>query len=117
MELWEEDFTVAKLLDFLVRSMNVSMKGVGNAIEQVYTDRRVFRTRKGYLGCGPSDVRLEDAVCLVAGARTPFVFRRVGLEGGLAARVPVPLAEGLERVKVVGEAYVHGLVMESWRRG
>lgn len=110
VELWEGDFTIAKLLDYVVRSMNVSMKGVGNAIEQVYRDRRVFRTGKGYLGCGPSDVRLGDVVCLVGGAPTPFAFRRVGQEGGLVARLPVPLAEGLGKVKVVGEAYVHGLM-------
>ena len=110
MELWEGNFTVAKLLDFAVRVMNVSMKGVGNAIEQIYKDRRVFRTRKGYLGCGPSDMRLGDVVCFVAGAPTPFLFRRVGQDGGMAARVPVPLAEGLGKVNIVGEAYVHGLM-------
>ena len=107
MELWEGGFTVPKLVEFAVRSMNVNMKGVGNAIEQVYRDRRVFRTRKGYLGCGPSDVRLGDVVCLVAGAPTPFVFRRVGHERDMPH---VLLAERLERVKVVGEAYVHGVM-------
>lgn len=109
-QFWEGGFTVAKLLDAITRTLNVGMKGVPGAIDQVYKDRRVFRTSRGYLGCGPRDVRLGDVVCLVGGgAPTPFVFRSSKHQESFREGTGVvPLAEDLGTVRVVGEAYVHG---------
>ncbi|KAJ3549449.1 hypothetical protein NM208_g495 [Fusarium decemcellulare] len=72
------DLTLDNAVDSTVRWLDMRMNGLQNAIDQVYRDRRIFRTRSGYLGSGPKNIRLGDAVCFVAGTQTPFVFRRVG---------------------------------------
>lgn len=109
--LWEGPFTVAKLVDGAIRRANATTKDVKNAIDRVYKDRRVFRTRKGYLGSGPRDIRLGDVVCIVAGSSTPFLFRRVEQEGGEGLVAGhMPSAEELGKVRAVGEAYVHGVM-------
>lgn len=58
-------------------------------------NRRVFRTENGLLGTGAKSVRANDEVWVLCGANVPFVLRRAG-DGG--------------RYRLVGEAYVHGLM-------
>lgn len=61
----------------------------------LYCDnRRFFRCKDGMLGWGPDQVREGDAICVLDGASVPFVLRPV--EGG--------------RFKVVGDAYVSGIM-------
>ncbi|KAF2856513.1 HET-domain-containing protein [Plenodomus tracheiphilus IPT5] len=62
-------------------------------------ERRFFVTEKGYLGLGPDGVGVGDEVFVVVGVGTPFVLRRGG--GG---------DDGCEEYKIVGEAYVHGIM-------
>jgi hypothetical protein len=71
----------------------------------VYWWRRLFRTRRGYLGIGSQEVRLGDEVWVVPGGKTPFVLRK--LENGNHV--------------LVGDAYVHGITRgelvgtEGWK--
>jgi hypothetical protein len=76
---------------------------VTTAIASIYKDRRVFRTKnRNFVGMGHECVKKGDVVALVAGANTPFVFRRVG-DGS-------PADVGEQRFTLVGSAYVHGIM-------
>jgi hypothetical protein len=70
--------------------------------------RKLFRTRKGYLGMTCHHVRAGDKVAVLWGGRLPFVLREKGLvvlepETGCAPLI------AMSHVFVGGECYVHGL--------
>jgi hypothetical protein len=71
--------------------------------------RRMYVTKRGYLGLGPLGIRPGDGIWVVRGARVPFVLRRNATADG-------------ERLGIVGETYVHGamdgemLDGEAWGR-
>ncbi|KAI1422380.1 HET-domain-containing protein [Xylaria sp. FL1777] len=56
--------------------------------------RRIFVTKRGFFGITSESVRIGDTVWILAGARTPFAFR----------------ATGQRKLRLVGEAYVDGLM-------
>jgi hypothetical protein len=58
--------------------------------------RRVFRTDTRLLGLGPIDMQANDEVWVLAGGSTPFVLR--------------PDATGTGRYRLLGSAYVHGIM-------
>ena len=55
--------------------------------------RKFFTTKKCAIGLGPQSMRPGDVVCILSGGRVPFIVR----------------AEGSE-FRLIGEAYVHGLM-------
>jgi len=59
-----------------------------------YSCRRLFRTKKNYLGIAAESLEKGDAVWILAGAAVPMVLRPA--KGG--------------EWKLVGEAYVHGIM-------
>ncbi|KAM5353828.1 hypothetical protein ACJ41O_000478 [Fusarium nematophilum] len=61
--------------------------------------RRFFVTKKGYMGIAHPGARAGDAVALFSGGRVPFIVR--GVSGNSEAR---------EYYRIVGEAYVHGVM-------
>jgi hypothetical protein len=61
--------------------------------------RRVFRTNEDHIGLGTQSMMIGDSVWFVSGCPTPLVLRKGGGEGGLASQH-----------KLVGEAYVHGIM-------
>ncbi|KAH7410531.1 heterokaryon incompatibility protein-domain-containing protein [Cadophora sp. MPI-SDFR-AT-0126] len=63
-------------------------------IQQSCQARSFVITEKGYVGLGPWISKPGDVCCLIPGSRVPFVLR----EGGDA------------RFRLVGEAYLHGLM-------
>ena len=56
--------------------------------------RRLLRMSSGFLGLGPTNMVVGDEVWILAGAKMPFVLR--SLENG--------------RYKLLGQAYVHGIM-------
>jgi len=56
--------------------------------------RNPFLTSSGYLGLGPSGLQPNDLVVVFLGVETPFVLR----------------ASGERQYKLLGEAYVHGIM-------
>lgn len=65
------------------------------------TQRRIFSTEKCHIGLGPRAMEPGDHVCLLEGATVPIILR--------------PSKEGF---KVVGEAYVSGVMQgEAWEIG
>ncbi|KAK4163290.1 heterokaryon incompatibility protein-domain-containing protein [Cladorrhinum sp. PSN259] len=59
------------------------------------TGRKFCVTKKGFMGMVPPGTREGDLLVILYGLYTPFVVRPV---------------EGSERVRIVGEAYVHGMM-------
>ncbi|KAL5329271.1 hypothetical protein ACEPPN_002782 [Leptodophora sp. 'Broadleaf-Isolate-01'] len=59
------------------------------AAKDVRSNRRLFRTREGYVGLAPDNVEYGDKLYILDGARVPFLLR-----GN----------------RLVGEAYVHGIM-------
>ncbi|KAH9877994.1 hypothetical protein J1614_003211 [Plenodomus biglobosus] len=58
------------------------------------SNRRLVRSKSGYLGLAPAETRVGDAIALVKGAGSPLVVR----------------AAGERRWELVGESYVHGMM-------
>jgi hypothetical protein len=71
--------------------------------------RRFIRTERGYIGLAGNGVRVGDSVVLCRGSNVPLVFRRVGAEA--EAEVDTSTGrEGSEKWRLVGDAYVHGIM-------
>jgi len=57
--------------------------------------RSFLFTRKGYYSLGPYIAKPGDICCVLFGATVPFILRK---------------ADGASHYKLVGEAYIHGLM-------
>ena len=57
------------------------------------TNRRLVRTKKGYLGLAGDVVRVGDLVVLCEGGKLPLVVRKAG-----------------QMQKLVGDCYIHGIM-------
>lgn len=62
-------------------------------------NRRFFRTKTGYYGLAHRLIRERDVCCVFEGVRVPFVLRPVGESQA-----------GQGRYKLVGDAYIHGVM-------
>lgn len=67
-----------------------------NVFETRYLHRRLFLTKKQYMGTGPWTIQKGDVVMLVAGAEQPYIFR--------------PSYKGKDTWELIGEAYCHGFM-------
>jgi len=86
---------------------------VSRAIQNIYQNRRIFRTEKrNMVGIGPRDIRKDDFICLVAGVPAPLIFGQMENKANNehAAHFARHRAE---RVRLIGSAYVHGRCTES----
>jgi hypothetical protein len=87
-----------KLIDF--SHGELSTEDLGRAMyimkgqQQAAYGRRFFTTKNGYMGLGPSLVRLSDKIVILLGGKTPFILRKVE-KGGY---------------RFIGECYVHGMM-------
>jgi hypothetical protein len=61
--------------------------------ESSMLQRAMFRTSSHHLGLGPSTAETGDKIFLLSGSKVPLVLRQYGA-----------------RWRVVGEAYVHGIM-------
>jgi hypothetical protein len=73
----------------------------------VTSNRRIFKTKRGYMGLAPETAEVGDRVCVLFGAKVPHILREErageGTTGDAAAK------DGGCYV-LVGDAYVHGLM-------
>jgi hypothetical protein len=67
--------------------------GIYWSVSRFCTGRKVFSTKTGRLGLGPSVLKEGDICCVLFGAPVPFILRRVN-----------------SSFKIVGEAYIHGIM-------
>ncbi|KAI0487616.1 hypothetical protein F4859DRAFT_263944 [Xylaria cf. heliscus] len=103
--------------------------------------RRFFKTKKGYVGTGPAGTTVGDSVAVLLGSRVPFVLRghdhisrrcdgqvievlfsdRSSYQAGKGAKVQknekIRCYESHQHChRVVGDAYVHGLMQGDVKR-
>jgi Heterokaryon incompatibility protein (HET) len=70
---------------------------ISEAFRIAYSCRRLFRTKKNYLGIAAESLEAGDEVWILAGAAVPLILR------------PAENGENGER-QVIGEAYIHGIM-------
>lgn len=101
--------------------VNEKVSSLHFAIETSSTGRAFFVTKQGYMGLGPPETRVGDKVCVLLGARVPFVLRPSGGKvrcHGERLRTLARNPDGSKGVKqcfeqhgelftLVGDAYVH----------
>jgi hypothetical protein len=72
------------------------------AMADVMLGRRLFVTKRGYIGAGPLSAQVGDAVYVLAGGHVPLVLRKGSQQGdGDPSDGPLTL---------VGDCYVHGVM-------
>lgn len=71
----------------------VDIDGIYWATSRFCAGRKLFSTQNGSLGLGPGVLKKGDICCILFGAPVPFILRRLG-----------------EHYKLVGEAYVQGIM-------
>ncbi|ENH68076.1 Heterokaryon incompatibility protein 6, OR allele [Fusarium oxysporum f. sp. cubense race 1] len=65
------------------------------------TERCLLRTEGGYLGISSKEAKPKDCVVLLAGGRTPYILRPIGVN----------------EFMFIGEAYIHGMMFGESLRG
>ncbi|KAI1126141.1 heterokaryon incompatibility protein-domain-containing protein [Nemania abortiva] len=103
--------------------------------------RRFFKTKKGYIGTGPFDMEVGDPVAVLLGSRVPFIIRRddqgprrcsgqdiqvlfsesASYKAGRDAKVLSDETINCHALhqhchRVVGDAYVHGIMTAVFER-
>jgi hypothetical protein len=71
-----------------------------NRVTEACINRRLIKTQQGYLGISSMEAKPGDRVCILFGSQVPVVLRADG-----------------ENWKVIGEAYVHGIMDSEALRG
>ncbi|KAF2685248.1 hypothetical protein K458DRAFT_450180 [Lentithecium fluviatile CBS 122367] len=89
----DSGWTRTSKLDKYMDDWQAAARGFETVAFHTMQFRRPFVTERGHVGCGPQDIREGDGVWIVAGCPSPLVLRRDG-----------------EAWRVVGEAYVHGVM-------
>ena len=65
--------------------------------------RAMFGTcEHGFLGWGPTGLQVDDEICIIIGASTPFILRPLENVAGMNL--------GAQRWRLVGECYIQGLM-------
>ena len=85
-------------------------KDYWNDLDEVCLNRKMFLTEGGRLGLGSSSVEKGDLVCVLLGSRVPFVLRRCGKGDLEGLRADLRPGDGRDYFKLVGEAYVDGVM-------
>ena len=78
-------------------------------------NRRLFATKQGRIGLGPPDLQVGDKICAFIGAETLFALRTADHGSWITMnRTSSPLAPppppSPETFRLIGDAYVHGLM-------
>ena len=71
---------------------------LGQMTPIMQTEQRFFIANDQWFGVGPKSIREDDFVCVLKGAKVPFVVR--------SATQP----DGPEAFELIGECYVHGIM-------
>ena len=72
-------------------------------IHQNISRRRLFITRKGYIGLAPESASVGDHIVVLYGCSVPLTFRRESSTG-------IDCKEKEMKVRLIGECYVHGIM-------
>jgi len=86
----------------LSQAKNIAVT-IDMAVTSATTNRRFFLTEQGYMGLGPTNMQIGDAVYVLCGGNTPFLLRSAGAKF-------VPDVGQRECQILVGDCYVHGIM-------
>ena len=75
--------------------MHEDVVNIMESFDSAYSCRRLFRTKRGFLGISAQSLDAKDVVWVLAGAAVPVVLREISSTGNW---------------EFVGEAYVHGIM-------
>jgi Fe-S cluster biosynthesis and repair protein YggX len=87
----------------LLETFNEAIARFAALISRLSPERRLCITNEGYIGMVPPYSSVGDVVCLISGARVPYVFRPTPKSGCKSEN-------SLLQCHLVGEAYVHGVM-------
>jgi len=76
------------------RDMLAPMLEYSRAYSIVAIQRRIGSSRRGYLGWLPSAAAPQDIICIPCGSEVPYVLRKDG-----------------DYYKLIGECYIHGIML------
>jgi hypothetical protein len=69
----------------------------GEGMHAFFRYGRFIRTTEDHIGLGPESVDVVDMVCIVEGARTPLIIRKVE-------------RYDQNEYRLIGDAYIHGMM-------
>ena len=83
-------------------------------LSEACDNRKVFATQQGRIGLGPPDLKMGDRICAITGAEALFAIRGADRDSWVdverrSTLVAAP-RPGQETFRLVGDAYVHGLM-------
>lgn len=81
-----------------------------SAVNRACINRRFFVTRSGRFGLGPWNMKKGDEACILFGGKTPFILRQCNAKESKRGRADEKMAEARTYYKVIGEAFVDGLM-------
>lgn len=76
------------------RAVNSNIDRITDSFQAAYIGRRLFRTRDNHIGIAAQSMCKDDEIWVLAGVAVPMILRRCGVG----------------EWKLVGEAYVHGIM-------
>jgi hypothetical protein len=91
---WEEMENIIELGEKLPKSMDIMIEQIAASFRSAYVGRRMFRTKENHLGIAAESIEADDQIWILPGAAAPMVLRKVDDENW----------------KLVGEAYVYGIM-------
>ncbi|OCL12152.1 hypothetical protein AOQ84DRAFT_386318 [Glonium stellatum] len=82
----------------------------GNIIRNKDTSRRLFRTKKNFIGTGPERTEVGDLIFIIPGTTVPYIIRN-NMPKAIRRSVPLKLSSKIfGSHHLIGEAYVHGIM-------
>lgn len=94
---------LAKQYETMVPDFNFEPFDLHESLSGMMANHRFFVTKKGYIGVGPPDTKAGDEVWIFHGGNVPFISRRTEVDSDL-------MFESHHHVRLVGDAYVHGIM-------
>ena len=86
----------------LARGGNYAV-AIDESVTSATSHRRLFRTRKGFMGLGPENLQINDTVYVLDGGAVPFLLRDAGDK-------EVHKVGSRKSYTLVGDCYVHGIM-------
>lgn len=80
---------------------NQTRGSVYESISGMIPNQTFFITKKGYVGMGPPNAKYGDQVWVLYGGQVPFILRKTEKDS---------IVEKTHKLKLVGNAYVHGIM-------
>ncbi|KAG4413297.1 hypothetical protein IFR04_013557 [Cadophora malorum] len=92
------------------------VRNIGSSVTRASTGRRLFVTRRGYIGLCPSSGKVGDVVAVLLGGSTPFILSAIS-KGERRLGEGDSEIQGQNAFVLIGDCYVHGWMDGEALRG